>query len=112
MSSGETMREQAQAVRPNLEGVPSPGPSPVDIDVPPMIRKAIESHRRDLSELMKRHAYQWAAYRGEERLEIGKSKRDLYHKYLDRRLSLDELVVLGIGPEIPDVIGGEELLDA
>jgi hypothetical protein len=85
---------------------------PVDIDVPPMIRKAIESHRRDLSELMKRHAYQWAAYRGEERLEIGKSKRDLYHKYLDRRLSLDELAVLGIGPEIPDVIGGEELLDA
>jgi hypothetical protein len=100
MSSGETTGEQARATGPNLEGVP------------PMIRMAIERHRRDLPELTKRHAYRWAAYRGDERLEIGKSKRDLYHKYLGRRLGLDELVVLGIGPEIPDDIGAEELLDA
>ena len=51
---------------------------------------------------MERHAYQWAAYRGEERLEFGRSKRVLYYKYLDRGLSLDELVVLGIEPELPD----------
>lgn len=83
-----------------------------EIDVPPEIRKAVERHRSDLAELMKQHQYQWAAYRGGERLEIGKSKRSLYHKYIDRGLSLDELVVLGIGPEIPDEIESEDLSDA
>jgi hypothetical protein len=112
MSRGEKTREEAQAAGPKPEGAPSPErPSQADVEVLPMIRAAIEKHRRDLPGLMERHSYQWAAYRGEERLEIGKSKRKLYHKYLDRRISPDELVVLGIGPEIPDDIGGEELLD-
>src|SRR6478672_8351103 len=114
MSMSDKMREEDQAAEPDLEaqGIPSPGQSALlDVEVPPMIRQAIERHRRDLPELMKRHAYQWAAYRGEERLEIGASKRKLYHKYLDRKLSPDELVVLGIGPEIPDDLDGEELLN-
>jgi hypothetical protein len=75
-----------------------------DIRIPPMIQKALDRHRRDLPELMKRHADQWVAYRGEERLEFGRSKRKLYHKYLDRGLSLDELVVLGVEPEMPDEV--------
>jgi hypothetical protein len=82
-----------------------------DVEVPPMIRKAVEKHRADLAELMKRHAYRWAAYHGDQRLEIGKSKHGLYRKYLDSGLSLDELVVLGIGPPIPDEIDEEEWLD-
>ena len=44
---------------------------------------------------MKHHAYQWAAYRGDERLEVGPSKRDLYRKYLGKGLQRDELIVLG-----------------
>lgn len=112
MSAGEKLREDVLRLNREAEGVPFQEPSPAgDIEVPPMISKAIEKHRRDLPELMKHYTYQWAAYRGAERLEIGTSKRRLYHKYLDRRLSLDELVVLGIGPEIPDEIDGEELLD-
>lgn len=79
-----------------------------DIEIPPMVQKAIERHRLDLDELMKHYEYQWAAYRGQERLEIGKSKRSLYRKYLDCGLTLDELVVLGIGPQVPDVLDGEE----
>jgi hypothetical protein len=75
-----------------------------DMKVSPMIQKAIERHRRDLPELMKRHADQWAAYRGEERLEFGRSQRVLYRKYLDRGLNLDELIVLGVEPELPDEV--------
>jgi hypothetical protein len=114
MSRGETTSEAAQAAGLNRQaegGPPEERLALTDIEVPPMIQKAIERHRRDLPELMKRHAYQWAAYRGEERLEIGKSKQTLYHKRLDRGLNPHELVVLGIGPEIPDAIGGDELLD-
>ena len=79
-----------------------------DIKVPPMIQKALDKHRRDLPELMKRHADQWVAYHGEQRLEFGRSKRALYHKYLDRGLSLDELVVLGVEPELPDELDPSE----
>ena len=46
-----------------------------DLKVPPMIQKAMERHRRDLPELMKRHADQWVVYRGEARLEFGRSQR-------------------------------------
>jgi hypothetical protein len=74
----------------------------LDIPVAPMIKKAVEKHLREWEGLMGRYAYQWAAYRGDERLEIGKTKHGLYRKYLDRGLSLDELVVLGIGPPEED----------
>jgi hypothetical protein len=114
MNRDETTREEIQAAGPNPEAAgkpPGEGSSLADIEVAPMIRKAVEKHRREWPELMKRYAYQWAAYRGDERLEIGKSKRKLYHKYLDRGLSRDELVVLGIGPDIPDELDGEELYD-
>jgi hypothetical protein len=73
-----------------------------DMKVPPMIQKALDKHRRDLPELMKKHADQWVAYHGEQRLEFGRSKRQLYRKYLDRGLSPDELMVLGVEPMLPD----------
>ncbi len=69
-----------------------------DMEVPPMIQQALDKHRRDLPELMKKHARQWVAYHGEQRLGFGRSKRKLYRKYLDRGLSIDELVVLGVEP--------------
>lgn len=75
------------------------------IEVLPMIRKAVEKHRLEWRELMKKYPYQFAAYRGDERLEIGKTKHKLYRKYLDRGLSLNELVVLGIGPDEDDLDG-------
>jgi hypothetical protein len=108
-------RDEVRAAGPNVEAESEVTPAQsecAEVDVLPMIQQAVERHRADLPELMKQHAYRWAAYRGAERLEIGKSKRKLYHKYLDRGLSLDELVVLGIGPEIPDVIDAQEPPDA
>ena len=76
--------------------------SPDQIEISPMLCEAMEKHRREWEGLMKRHAYQWAAYRGDERLEIGKSKHKLYRKYLDRGVRPNELVVLGIGPPLED----------
>jgi hypothetical protein len=70
--------------------------------VNPMIRKAMEKHRREWEGLMKRHAYQWAAYHGDVRLEVGKTKHELYSKYLKRGIKKEELVVLGIGPPLED----------
>ncbi|HKI21747.1 MAG TPA: hypothetical protein VKA15_27900 [Isosphaeraceae bacterium] len=81
----------------------------LDIEVNPKIREAVAKHRIEWEELMKKHPYQWAAYHGDKRLEIGKSKEALYHKYLDRGIRLEELVVLGIGPPIPDVIDDDEV---
>jgi hypothetical protein len=97
MSQGEPTTEQALPDEPKWERS-----SLADTPILPMIKKALEKHRRDLPELMKRHADQWVAYRGEERLEFGRSRRALYRKYLDRGLSLDELVVFGVEPEMPD----------
>jgi hypothetical protein len=73
-----------------------------DVPVAPMIRKAMAKHDREWEGLMKRHAYQWAAYHGDVRLEIGKSKEKLYRKYRDRGVRPNELVVLGIGPPLED----------
>jgi hypothetical protein len=92
---------------------PKVGASPAvpwvdDIEVNPKIREAVEKHRIEWEELMKKHPYQWAAYHGAQRLEIGKSKYALYRKYLDRGVKHEELVVLGIGPPIPDVIDEDE----
>ena len=75
MSTGEETKEQALPDEPELERSYL-----ADIPIPPMIKKALEKHRRDLPELMKKHADQWVAYHGEERLEFGRSKRKLEMK--------------------------------
>jgi len=81
------------------------------IGVAPMIAKAHIKHRHDMPELMRNHAYGWVAYHGDRPLEIGSSQAALYHKYLGQGIGLDELVVLGIGPELPDMIQVDEFLD-
>ncbi len=96
-------KEQAPPTEPDLERSYL-----ADIQVPPLIQKALDKHRRDLPELMKKHADQWVAYHGDERLELGRSKRNLYHKYLDRGLSLDELIVLAVEPELTDELDPSE----
>ncbi len=75
-----------------------------DTEVPPMIQRALDKHRRDLPELMKTHAYQWVIYHGEKRLEFGRSQQKLYQKYLARGLTMDELVVFGVEPQLPDEV--------
>ena len=99
MSISETMEEPARPMSRKLERS-----SITDLEVPPMIQKALDKHRRDLPELMKTHPYQWVAYHGEQRLGFGRSQRKLYKKYLARGLSIDELVVFGVEPELPDEV--------
>ena len=70
--------------------------------VAPMIRKAFEKHLREWEGLMKRHAYQWVIYHGDERLEIGSTPEKLYRKYVERGLKREDLLVLGICPPIED----------
>jgi hypothetical protein len=48
MSTGETRTEEVLPDEPNVERS-----SLADVQVPPMIQKALERHRRDLPELMK-----------------------------------------------------------
>ncbi len=99
MSQAETTKGSALPEKPQMERS-----IVAAMKVPPMIQQALDKHRRDLPELMKTHAYRWAAYHGEQRLEFGRSKRKLYFKYLDRGLSPDELIVLGVEPELPDEV--------
>lgn len=103
MDQEETTNQGVRTAGPNPgTAAPTGESSMADMEVMPMIRKAVEKHHREWEELMKRYPYQWAAYHGDMLLEIGKTKHRLYRKYLDRGLSLDELVVLGIGPPIED----------
>lgn len=76
MSRLEKAGKEARDLRPaaRAEGTTPELLALTDIEVLPKIRKAVERHRADLAELMKRHACQWAAYHGDQRLEIGKSK--------------------------------------
>jgi hypothetical protein len=80
----------------------------IQIGVAPMIAKAHIRHRHNTPELMRNHAYRWVAYHGDRPLEIGDSQAALYHKYLGQGIGLDELVVLGIGPELPAKIQVDE----
>ncbi len=97
MSISETTEEPALPDEPVMERSLL-----ADLKVPSMIQKALDKHRRDLPELMKTHADQWVAYHGDQRLGFGRSKRKLYRKYLDRGLSIDELMVLGVEPMLDD----------
>jgi hypothetical protein len=88
----ETLRDEPELVR----------STPTDVPIRPIIKQALEKHRRDLPELLKTHRDQWVAYYGEERLGFGRSKRKLYFKYVDRGLNPDDLVVFGVEPQMPD----------
>lgn len=99
MSKAETRKEPTPPHEPDMERC-----SIANMKVPPMIQKALDKHRRDLPDLMKKHADQWVAYHGELLLEFGRSKRKLYRKYIDQGLSIHELVVLGVEAELPDEV--------
>jgi hypothetical protein len=91
----------------DLEPLTSNSPSEESSDwrfqgVAPMIRKAMEKHYREWEGLMKRHANRWVIYHGDERLEIGTSRADLYRKYVGRGFKREDLLVLGVCPPIED----------
>lgn len=59
----------------------------------PMIQKSIETFRRDLPEMLKKHGGLWVAYHGDERIGFGKTQTELVQECLRRGLSRDDFVV-------------------
>src|SRR5205823_3818028 len=74
----------------------------VDRPVPPLIQRGQEAFRRDLPELLEKHAGKWVAYSGDRPLGVARSKRELYQRCLRQGLNHDEFVVRGIEPEMLD----------
>jgi hypothetical protein len=68
--------------------------------VAPLIAEAHVTHRRDLPTLLQRHSGKCAAYRGSERLAIGRSDLALYQKYGYQGSGLGEFVVFEIAPDV------------
>lgn len=84
--SGElTDAERAARVRALLES-----------DPPAIVQRSIEAFRRDLPELLNSHRGRWVAYRGDERIGIGKSQTDLYEVCRRLGLTRGEFIVCGI----------------
>jgi hypothetical protein len=112
MTESDPAKGELATVEPVPESAATPAgqpSSPDQIEIPPMLRQAVEKHHREWEGLMKRHAYQWAMYHGDVRLEIGKSRVELYRKYTDRGFKEDELAVLWIGPHTLDELYDDEL---
>jgi len=85
--------------------------SAVDWSIPPLLRSGCEAFRRDLPELLKNHEGKWAAYRGDRRLGITRTKSQAFQLGFKEGLTDHEFVVLGITPEIPDDVDGEDFSD-
>lgn len=69
--------------------------------ISPLIERSQNAFRRDLPRLLKEHPRQWVAYRGDEQVAIGPSKRQLYQECLRRGFLVGEFVVRSIEPEVP-----------
>lgn len=70
--------------------------------VVPMLTRSLEAFRRDLPRLLEAHYGKWVAYRGDERLGLGKTQTELYEQGFARGLKANEFLVCSIEPEIPD----------
>jgi hypothetical protein len=90
-------------VPPGGPGVAGTEATPANLEVPPGIRRSQEAFRRDLPLLLQepRLLRRWVAYRGDERIGIALSKRELYQECLKRGLREDDFVVRRILPEVP-----------
>jgi hypothetical protein len=101
-----TMNSNKPASAPMPPGVPAAADTELpqaSLEVPPGIQRSQEAFRRELPLLLQnpRLYRQWVAYRGEERISIAPSKRQLYQECLRRGMREDEFVVRRILPEVP-----------
>ena len=86
--------EVSQSIFADNEGAVEP--------VAPMLTRSLEAFRRDLPRLLETHHGKWVAYRGDERLGLGRTQTELYQQGFARGLKADEFLVCSIEPEIPD----------
>jgi hypothetical protein len=79
-------------------------PSIVDREIPEGIRRSQEAFFRDLPGLLKDRKMRgkWVAYRGDERVKVGKTEEVVIRECLRRGLKSDEYDVFVIEPQSPD----------
>ena len=75
-------------------------PSEVHLDLSPLIQRSLDKFRKDLPQLLEKFPRQWVAYRGDERLGVSISKRQLYQECLRRGLQAGTFLVRSIEPEV------------
>jgi hypothetical protein len=65
----------------------------------PLIKQCKAAWRRNLPTLLKSHAGQWVAYKGDQQLGIGRTKTDLFQRCLQEGLERGQFLVLRIEPD-------------
>jgi len=66
--------------------------------------RSYEAFLQDLPKLLKEHADRWVAYAGVKRIGIADSQTELIQRCLAQGLTPQEFLVLGIEPEIEEVV--------
>lgn len=79
-------------------------PSVIDWEIPEGIRRSQEAFFRDLPGLLKDRKMRGKriAYRGDERVKVGKTEEDVIRECIRRGLKSDEYDVFVIEPQSPD----------
>lgn len=74
-------------------------PDETAAEIPPAILRAMRAFWRDLPELLRhrRDRGRWVAYHGDERIDLGKTRAEVYQRCLRRGLRLGEFYVTLIG---------------
>src|SRR5260370_2519691 len=84
-----------------------PGPSVTDgnerrVSFPQVL--AVPFFRQELPQLLKDYPGQWAAYQGNRRLGIARTKTKLYREGIRQGLTPGEFEIFCIEPEMPDPV--------
>jgi hypothetical protein len=71
---------------------------------PVLHARSYQAFLQDLPKLLKEHADRWVAYAGDKRISIADSQTELIQRGLAQGLTPQEFLVLGIEPEIEEVV--------
>jgi hypothetical protein len=69
-----------------------------DLKVPPAVAQGQEAFRRDLPQLLEQYRGQWVAYRGPDRIAVGKTQEAAYQQCLQSGKGKEDFVVLYVEP--------------
>jgi hypothetical protein len=64
----------------------------------PKILQSIDAFRRDLPELLEKHARRWVAYSGDERICFGRTQTRVCQECFRRGLTLDDFIAAYVEP--------------
>lgn len=80
----------------------------IDWTTPPLIQGGLDAYHRDLPELLEKHQGRWAAYSGDRRLGITRTKDQAFQLGVREGLTGRQFVVVGIDPSHLDDMYWEE----